>query len=157
MPGREPFDEDHGTAADRATPQWRGFGRRSRVDVGYRGWSDGQQLFAERDEGATAAAGKEIEMANTHEAAGQDMQQETAQKLVGVKCHHALLGVVSGVSEAEGDFLPIEGDQTLIGDGHAVGVSTEVTVWQLVAWDTDGHARGLHGRASGEWKTFNSL
>ena len=66
-------------------------------------------------------------MPNTNEAAGQDMKQETAEKLVRVKRHEAFLVFVSGVSEAERDFFAIEGDQPVIGYGDTMGIGTEIT------------------------------
>jgi len=84
-------------------------------------------LFAQREECTAAAAGKETEVANTNEAAGQDMKQETAEKFIGTKCHDALLVAVSGVSEAERDLFAVEGDQPVIGDGDTMGISTEVS------------------------------
>jgi hypothetical protein len=84
-------------------------------------------LFAQWDECTAAAAGKETEVANTNESAGQDMKQETAEKLIGTKCHEAFLVVVSGVSEAERDLFAVEGYQPVIGDGNTMGISTEVT------------------------------
>jgi len=84
-------------------------------------------LFAQWDECTASAAGKETEVANTNEAAGQDMKQETAEKLIGAKRHDSFLVAVSGVSEAERDLFTVEGDQSVIGDGNTMGISTEVS------------------------------
>jgi len=64
---------------------------------------------------------------NTNEAAGQDMKQETAKKLIGTKRHEAFLVAVGGVSEAERDLFAVEGDQSVIGDGNTMGIGAEVT------------------------------
>ena len=70
-------------------------------------------------------------MANTNEAAGQDMKQETAEKLIGTKRHEALLVAVSGVSETERDFFAVEGDQPVIGDGNTMGISAEISEYLI--------------------------
>jgi hypothetical protein len=84
-------------------------------------------LFAHRDECTASAAGKETEVTNTNEAAGQDMKQETAKKLIGTKRHEAFLVFVSRVSEAERDLFAVEGDQPVIGNGNTMRISTEVS------------------------------
>jgi hypothetical protein len=84
-------------------------------------------LFAQWDEYTASAAGKETEVANTNEAARQDMKQEAAKKLIGTKRHEALLVFVSGVSETVRDFFAVEGDQPVIGDGNTMGISAEVS------------------------------
>ena len=66
-------------------------------------------------------------MANTNEAARQDMKQETAEKLIGTKRHEAFLIAVNRVSEAERDLFTVEGDQPVIRDGNPMRISTEVT------------------------------
>lgn len=70
-------------------------------------------------------------MANTNEAAGQDMKQETAEKLIGTKCHEAFLVAVSGVSEAERDLFAVEGDQPVIGDGDTMRISAEISEYLI--------------------------
>jgi hypothetical protein len=84
-------------------------------------------LFAQWDEYTASAAGKETEVANTNEAARQDMKQEAAKKLIGTKRYEALLVAVSGVSETERDFFAVEGYQPVIGDGNTMGISAEVS------------------------------
>ena len=66
-------------------------------------------------------------MPNTNEAAGQDMKQETSEKLVGTERHEPLLVFVSGVSEAERDCFAVEGDQSVIRDGDTMGIGAEVS------------------------------
>ena len=84
-------------------------------------------MFAQWDECTASAAGKETEVANTNEAARQDMKKETAEKLIGTKCHEAFPVVVSGVSEAERDLFAVEGDQPVIGDGDTMRISAEIS------------------------------
>ena len=66
-------------------------------------------------------------MADAHEAGGKHMEQEAAQELLDLQAHQALLVAVRGVSPAEGDLVSREGDEAVIGDRHAVGVTSEVT------------------------------
>jgi hypothetical protein len=66
-------------------------------------------------------------VANTNEAAGQDVKQETAEKLIGTESHEAFPVAVSRVSEAERDLFAVEGDQSVIGDGNTMGISAEVS------------------------------
>ena len=71
--------------------------------------------------------GQKAEVADAHEAGGKHVEQEAAQELLDRQGHQALLVAVRGVSPAEGNLSVFEGDQTVIGDRHAVGVATEIT------------------------------
>ena len=66
-------------------------------------------------------------MADAHEAWGKHMEQEAAQELLHRQGHQALLVAVGGVSPAEGNLAVLLADQTVIGDGHPVGVAAEIT------------------------------
>jgi len=71
--------------------------------------------------------GHKAEVANADEAGGKHVEEEAAQELLHPQSHQALLVTVPGVSPAEGDLVVLEGGQTVIGDGHAVGVAAEIT------------------------------
>jgi hypothetical protein len=71
--------------------------------------------------------GQKAEVADAHEARGKHVEQEAAQELLDRQGHQALLVAVRGVSPAEGNLVPREGDQAVIGDRHAVGITAEVT------------------------------
>ena len=75
-------------------------------------------------------------MADAHEASGQHVQKEAAQELGGRERHLALLAAVGVILPAEGDALLVEGQQAMIGNGHAMGVAAEI-------------AQHLHGAAEG--------
>jgi hypothetical protein len=122
LSGRESLDQNHGATANRADPQGYGFWRSGDPSRSGNRCSS-QQLLGQRDQFAAAAAGKVTVMANTHETAGQDVKQETAEKLVRRKGQEALLVVVSRVSEAERDLVIVEKDQAVVRDGDAIGVS----------------------------------
>jgi hypothetical protein len=71
--------------------------------------------------------GQKAEVADAHETRGKHVEQEAAQELLDGKSHQTLLVAVRGVSPAEGNLVPREGDQAVIGDRHAVGIAAEVT------------------------------
>ena len=62
-------------------------------------------MFAQRNEGAAAAAGEETEVADADETTREYMQQETTQEFVDVQSQEALFVLVSGISPAEGEFV----------------------------------------------------
>ena len=65
-------------------------------------------------------------MADANQAAGQDVQQEAAQELMGGNGHDLLLAAVGIVSPAEGDAIVFEGHEPMVGDGDAMGVAGQV-------------------------------
>lgn len=81
---------------------------------------------AERQQGGTATVGEEAEVADADEAAGEQMQQEAAQELLGGQGHESFPVAVSGVAPAEGDVAVFECDESGVGDGHAMGISAEI-------------------------------
>ena len=70
--------------------------------------------------------GEKAEVADAHEAAGEQVQEEAAQELIDGQAHEPLLVAVSGISPAEGDVAVGEGNESVVGDGDAVGVGTEI-------------------------------
>jgi hypothetical protein len=66
-------------------------------------------------------------MTDADEARGKHVEQEAAQEFLDRQSHQALLVAVRGVSPAKGDLVALQGDQAVIGDGHAVGVAAEIT------------------------------
>jgi len=70
--------------------------------------------------------GQEAKGTDANEAAGQDMQQETAQELFRFDRHHSLAISVGIISPAEGDLVVGEGDQAMVGDGDAMSVAGEI-------------------------------
>jgi hypothetical protein len=59
-----------------------------------------------------------------HESPGQDMQEEASQDVEG---HGTLDSAVSVIAPAEADMLAVEGGDAVVGYGHAVGVTAEIT------------------------------
>ena len=95
-----------------------------------------KQLPAEGQQGGAAAVGEEAEVADADEAGGEQVQEEAAHELIGGHRHESLFVAVSGVAPAEGDVAVLQGDESVVGDGHAVSVSAEV-------------AQGVPGSAEG--------
>src|SRR5437899_12893417 len=54
------------------------------------------------------------------------MQQEAAQELIERYGHQFLLIVVSRVAPTKGDLAVGQRDQSMIGNGHAMGIATEI-------------------------------
>jgi hypothetical protein len=54
------------------------------------------------------------------------MQQEAAQEFIDGKSQESLFIVVSGVSPAERDLVIQEGNEPVIGNRNAMGVSAEI-------------------------------
>jgi hypothetical protein len=61
-----------------------------------------EQVEAERQEGSAVPVGEEAEVADGHEAAREQVEEEAAQELIDEQGHEPLLGGVCGVSPAEG-------------------------------------------------------
>jgi hypothetical protein len=72
--------------------------------------------------------GEEPIVADAMEAVGQDVQQEPADELVRIERHDAITGpsVAPVIFPFEADTLAIEGNETGIGDGDAMGIAGEI-------------------------------
>ena len=83
-------------------------------------------MEAEWEQRSTSPVGEEAEVADAHEAAWQQVEQEASQELVEGQSQEPLLVGVGGVSPTEGDVALLEGDESTVGDGDAMGVATEI-------------------------------
>src|SRR5437899_5483825 len=72
------------------------------------------------------AVGEEAEVANANQPLGQNVDEEASQELIRGNGHDLLLAAVSIVSPAEGDAIVLEGHETMVGDGDAVGIAGQV-------------------------------
>ena len=114
----------------------------------------------------SVAAGEEPEVADAVEVAGQDMEQEASDELLGGKGHGleaVVMAVVapaeadlSVVAPAEADLSVVDGEEAVVGDGDAVGVAAEVVEdllgtgeGPLGVDDPLGPAEGLEGAGKG--------
>src|SRR5258708_4270731 len=83
-------------------------------------------MEAEWQQRSASPVGEKAEVADAHEAAWQQVEQEAAQELVDRQSQQSLLVGVRGVSPAEGDVALLKGDESAVGDGDAVGVAAEI-------------------------------
>jgi len=73
-------------------------------------------------QGGASSVGEEAEVADADEALREQVKQETPQELVARDGHQFLLIVIGGVVPAEGDLVIGQGDESVVGDGDAMGV-----------------------------------
>jgi len=75
-------------------------------------------------------------VADAHEAAGKQVQEEAAQEFIDGQSHEPLLVAVSRVSPTECNVALGNSDESVIGDGNAVSVSTEIAqgVFRSTEW-----------------------
>jgi hypothetical protein len=122
--GGETLSDAHGCAATWAVPEIAVRRRRQRRRLaalgGEQGARQGQQLFSKTVRQQTIVA-------DAHETPGQDMEEEAAQELDGVEGHDTLDSAVPIIAPAEADFFAVEGGDAVVGYGHAVGVTAEIT------------------------------
>ena len=59
-------------------------------------------------------------------AAGQDMQQETTNKLIDIQAHHLLARVVPVIFPVKADLAIDAIDQTLIGNSHPMRIAAKI-------------------------------
>src|SRR5215467_11088625 len=87
----------------------------------------GQPLQAERKRCAAASMSHPAEIADADESRWQHMQQESSQELVNGQRHQTLLVVVSGIAPTKSDQTIRERDESMVGNGYAMGVLAEIT------------------------------
>lgn len=82
-----------------------------------------------------AAIGEEAEVADTHEAAGKQVQEEAAQQLIDGQSHQPLLVAVSRVSPTEGNVALGQSHQPMVGNGDAMSVGAKIA--QHMFWPAE--------------------
>ncbi len=94
---------------------------------------DLEELAGGREVFGAPAIGKEPAVADAVEASWQDVEEEASDALVGIQRHDLLAfwGFGTIVLPFEGDAFAVEGDETAVGDGDAVGVAREVSKHRL--------------------------
>lgn len=65
-------------------------------------------------------------MADFAESAGQDVHKETADEFHGVQGHDFLLIPMGVIPSEEGDLAIFQGENAVVGDGDAVGITTQI-------------------------------
>jgi hypothetical protein len=81
---------------------------------------------SECEQGRAVGTGKIAEVPYADEASRQDMLAKAVHELGCGESHDALLVAVGVVSPSEGHVVTIEAKQTLVADGHAMGVTAKV-------------------------------
>ena len=66
--------------------------------------------------------GKEAEVADAHEAAWQQVEQEAAQELFDGQSHDPLLVAMGGIAPAKGYIALGKSDQSVVGNGDRMGI-----------------------------------
>ena len=81
---------------------------------------------SECEASGTVGTGEIAEVADADKASGQHMLAKAAQELDSGERHDALFIAMSVVFPSERHAVPIEAEQALIADGHAVGIAAEI-------------------------------
>ncbi len=114
-----PFDDEHGTGANRTAQLGGDLGISCTVVCAKQG-------TAAYEHTATPAVGKKSEVADADQALGQNVDQEAAQELICGDRHDLLLAAVRIVFPAKRDPIILERHQSMVGDGDAVRIAGEI-------------------------------
>ena len=126
-PCRESLHNDHGGGTF-WTAEACGLGGSRTGHCKCRGlWVVQQQTLTEREDFRSTAIGQESEGTDADKAAGENMEKKTAQELWRAECHLSVLVPVGIILPAEGNLVMLEGQETVVGDGDAMGVAGEIT------------------------------
>ena len=87
---------------------------------------ESQQLSAFREGVFFGAVGQKAEVANTHEAVGEHLEEEAADELLGIEGHRFQPIFVSSIPVAKSDQAVFDGEDSVIGESHSVGVAAEI-------------------------------
>jgi hypothetical protein len=75
---------------------------------------------------AAPAVGEQSEVADADQALGQNVDQEAAQELLGGDRHDLLLAAARIIFPAKRDPIILERNQSMVGDGDAVRIASEI-------------------------------
>ena len=114
-----PFDDEHGTAANRTAQLGGDLGISCTVVCA-------KQSTAAYEHTATSAVGEKAEVADADQALGQNVDQESAQELICRNGHDLLLAAVRIVFPAKRDSIILERNQSMVGDGDAMRIASEI-------------------------------
>jgi len=142
----KPFDDQHLPTTLGAKPSI------ARTGGGYLClglWCRAEQLKAKRQGRGTSAIGQEAEVTDADETLRKDMQQKTGQEFVDGQWQQPLFVGVSGVAPTKRDRSISKRDQAMVGDGHAMGVTAQITKHML--WAPERTFRVDHPVLSEQW------
>src|SRR5271157_4525029 len=130
--GGEDLDDNHAATAAGTRLRQRGRPIRLRWSVALRlfyraGWR-GEQLAGARKVGHAVAVGEQAVVTDAMQALGQHVYQEAPDELMRGQRHDLVAGGAVGaiILVSEGHPPVVAGDQSMIGDGDAVGVTREI-------------------------------
>ena len=126
MAAGQPFDDEHGTGADRTAQLC------SRVRITCTGRCAEQDAAACKRISALAV-GKESEVADANQPLGQNMDQESAQELLCGNGHDLLLAATRIVLPSERHSIILECDESMVGDRDAMGIAREIMQYMFGA------------------------
>ena len=72
------------------------------------------------------SVGEKAEVTDAHEAIGQDVEQEAADKFVGLQSYRLFSIPVFAISIVQSDFCVFDLENTVIGERHAIAVAAEI-------------------------------
>ena len=135
----EGLDDHHGCTATGARAGVLGWGVLCDILSGEdghgneRGERSGEQLPGPCQVLDACGIGQQAVMADAVKSRWQDVQQEAAHELIDRQGHAPIAATALGpvILELEGHPFLVEGDQSAVGDGHAVSVAREVSEHRL--------------------------
>jgi hypothetical protein len=72
------------------------------------------------------SVGKQTDMTHAHETFGDNVEQEAADKFVGLEGHDLFSAMMFSVSVTKSDFSVMGGNNPIVGQCHTVSVVAEV-------------------------------
>ena len=114
-----PFDDEHGASADRTAQL------SSDLGIACAGRC-AEQNAATRESISAPPVGEESEVADANQSPGQNVDQESAQKLLRGNGHDLLLAAVRIVFPAKRDSIVLEGDESMVRDRDAMGIARQI-------------------------------
>ena len=79
--------------------------------------------------------GQKAEVANTHEAIGEHVEEKTADEFVSIKRQSLFSIPIFSIPVAKSDLAVFEAEDPVIGQSHPVGVAAEIVKDRL--WRTE--------------------
>ena len=85
-----------------------------------------QVLPAKRQGLGSIAVGEESEVADFDETDGEDVEKETADEFHGLQTHDLEAFAILRIPPPEVDTIVCQAHQSAVGDGHAVGITSQI-------------------------------
>ena len=100
-------------------------GFRPDLFFGY-GFIPSEELPTDAEVVFSFSVGQQAEVTYPNKASGQDMEEEPADKFLGLEQHGLLAIMVRIISPEEGNLTVPDGEEAVIADGDSVGIPTQV-------------------------------